>query len=203
MAEELKSLDLEELKQWYATFNNIINKYGGGAIGILPEPDGGLIVPSDVNDLYDRINSMKNDEYLGTLESGYDSVSPVTSGQMINRTSTTPIINTVNKIIDIKCRNTTTFTNLYNSNGDKSNGDKGNGTKGNGQWQNENNANGMCTPQYGNTHWCNNSVCYWGDKGNVENTNGTHTQGKHTKGEKTNESQKDILNINTTYNKNT
>ena len=59
-------LSLAELQTWYNTFNTIINNYGGGEIETLPIPDGGLIVPSDINNIYDKINAMKNDEYLGS-----------------------------------------------------------------------------------------------------------------------------------------
>jgi hypothetical protein len=59
-------LSLSELKDWYSAFNAVINNYSGGNISALPTPDGGAAVPSDVNDLYSKIDAFKSETYLKT-----------------------------------------------------------------------------------------------------------------------------------------
>lgn len=217
-----EKLTLAELKQWYSAFNDIIQNYGGGTISTLATPDGGEVVPADINNLYDKITAMKNDEFLGTQPTFYDSFTKVASDTLVKRTDANPIINTATKIAAIKCRNTVTYTNQYNSHTNKGNvalshgtnshGENGWGTDSNGYDGNQNNAQGYCT-QWGNGHWCNNGLCYWGQYGNGTYGNGalshgakshgTNTHGQHTHGSKSNETYKDILNVHTTYNKNT
>lgn len=47
-----ESLSLSELKDWYAKFDAVVTSYGGGALSKLGVPDGGTVVTSDINNLY-------------------------------------------------------------------------------------------------------------------------------------------------------
>ena len=213
-------LSLEELKTWYTTFNTVITNYGGGTISTLPVPaNQAKVLPTDVNNMYDKIQAMKNDEFLGT-QNFYSTFTKVAQGEIVERADATPIIETAQKIASIKCRNTTTFTNGYHSHTTKSHTNKShtsqsNGTqsanpKSNGNNGNQNNAHG--TYSGCSTNWCNNGLCYWtqqsnGTYGQGTNTHGTHSHTANSHGAnshtaKSNETQKDILNIHTTYNKN-
>lgn len=218
-----EKLSLQELKDWYAQFNTIIKKYGGGSISQLTTPDGGLAVPADVNDVYNKINEMKNDTYLGSQANLYTTGTAAAKGGKITRASTTPIDTTADKITEkIKCRNTTTFSNGYhtntkkshtaNSHGADSQGTNYNGARGKGNNNNQNNANGCSYVSGCKTNWCNNGLCYWGQQSNGNEYNGTqsngawsHTiksNGDNTHSAKSHTTQIDILNVNTTTNKN-
>lgn len=215
-----EKLSLQELKNWYAQFNTIIKNCGGGTISQLTTPDGGLAVPADVNDVYNKITEMKNDTYLGTQADLYTTGTAVAKGGKITRANTTPINTTATQIQSVKCRNTTTFSNGYhtntkkshtaNSHGADSQGTKYNGEKSNGNHGNQNNAKG--TYAGCGTNWCNNGLCYWSKQGNGAEYNGTqsngawsHTtksNGDNTHSAKSHSTQIDILNVNTTTNKN-
>lgn len=218
-------LSLAELKEWYAAFNTVINAYSGGTIAPLTNPaDGSKVLPEHINNAYDKITAMKNDEYLGTQESYYSTFTKVAQGEEITRPDAVPITDTMKKITAIKCRNTTTFTNGYHSHTDKSHtakshgtnshGTQGNGTKSNGNHGNLNNANGCYNNKASGCsgNWCNSSLCYWGAKGDGAYSQGTkghgalshtlNTHGVNDHTAKSNESQKDILNVHTTLNKN-
>ena len=217
-----ESLSLTELKQWYSTFNTVIKNYSGGTISELATPDGGAVIPSDINALYDKITAMKNDEFLGTQPTYYSTFTKVAQGELVERTDATPVIDTATKIAAIKCRNTTTFTNGYHSNtqkshttnshGSNSHGTQGNGAKSKGTHGNQNNANGCNSVSTCSTNWCNNSLCYWGAQGNGTEYNGTNSHGAkshtvkshgdNTHSSKSHSTQIDILNVNTTTNKN-
>ena len=60
-----ESLSLSELRNWYTAFNNVISNYAS-EIGVLPTPDWGTAIPSDLNALYDKIDAFKSDTYLKT-----------------------------------------------------------------------------------------------------------------------------------------
>jgi hypothetical protein len=47
-----ESLSLSELRDWYSKFDAVVTAHGGGALTPLGTPDGGTIVTSDINNLY-------------------------------------------------------------------------------------------------------------------------------------------------------
>ncbi len=216
-------LSLKELKEWYASFNAVINAYSGGTIQPLTDPaEGSKVLPEHINNAYDKITAMQNDEYLKTQNFYGTFSSKVAAGEEVKRADATPIITTATQIVNIKCRNTSTFTNGYHTNTQKSHsthshgtnywGNKSNGNDSNGTWGNENNANGCNSVSSCGTNWCNNSLCYWGTKGYGTWNNGADNNGALSHGEKSNgdnthaakshSGQIDILNVHTTVNKN-
>lgn len=112
-------LSLTELQGWYNAFNNIINNYSGGTITALTAPtEGAKALPSNINNLYGKINEFVNETYLGTQPSLYDTdYTIVSQGETITRTDATPIINTVANLSQIKCRNMSSYSHTTKSHG--------------------------------------------------------------------------------------
>lgn len=215
-------LSLTELKEWYTALNTVITNYSGGTISTLTAPaDAAKVLPTDINNAYDRIQAMKDDEFLGT-QNFYSTFTKVAQGEIVERADAAPIVETTKKITAIKCRNTTTYTNQYHShteknntameNGTQSHGNQTNGSNSQGTHGNQNNANGQYYNSSKSNGWKNNSLCYWGTQGNGVWNNGqdqnganSHTLNSHLTNShlaKSNEGYKDILNVHTTENKN-
>lgn len=118
-----ESLSLSELKDWYAKFDAVVKNYGGGALSTLGVPDGGTVVTSDINNLYNQITAFRNDTYFKTQPTLYATdYSIVSSGTTIIRNVVTPISTTITGIAKIKCRNDATNSSGTNSHGTNSHG---------------------------------------------------------------------------------
>ena len=79
--------------------------------------DGGKVVTSDINNLYNQITAFGNDTYFKTQPTLYATdYSIVGSGTTIYRNVVTPIQTTVTGIAKIKCRNDATNSSGTNSN---------------------------------------------------------------------------------------
>lgn len=201
-----ESLSLSELKGWYTSFNNVIKAYGGGAIAALSTPDGGVVVPADINNLYSKITEFKNDTYFKTQPSLYpSSYTNVTSGSKVSRSAITPITTAITGINKIKCRN-----NATNNYGTHTHGEHGNVTCTNTWWSIQN-SNG--TRQHGGTcavaknhrgamgvdvfsfdtngnNW--NTYCSW-----TQHSHGTYSHSQKSNSYKSNTTVIDILNAHT------
>ncbi len=113
-----ESLSLSELKDWYAKFDAVVTNYGGGALSKLGVPDGGTVVTSDINNLYNQITAFRNDTYFKTQPTLYATdYSIVSAGTKILRSQVTPISTTVTGIAKIKCRNDAAYNHGTNSHG--------------------------------------------------------------------------------------
>lgn len=165
-----------DITNWYNSINSTIRSFGGG-IGQLSNPagDGVSIKATDINNLVNKLNELKRDEYLS--QASYGSYSSVSVGQIIRASDWTGINSSISSLAGVKCRNRATYTNgtssTTNGNGVCRNGCDWNGTDGhdgmwansctNGWYDNSSNSNGTnsASPNSNDSRidiWCQNSV---------------------------------------------
>lgn len=109
----------EDLQSWYNSLNTIISNYGGGEISQLTVPaDNEKAKTSHVNNFFNKMDEMKQDEYLGSVSSIYPTYSIVQSGTLIQSNIGTILSNATNSnyLGQIKCRNKATYSNTANKN---------------------------------------------------------------------------------------
>lgn len=168
-----ESLSLSELRDWYSKFDAVVKNYGGGALSELGVPDGGTVVTSDINNLYNQITAFRKDTYFKTEPTLYPTdYSIIGSGTLISRNVVTPITTTIAGISQIKCRNQATNTSGINSNGTQSSGTNSSGT----------NSSGICGSGTCGSGTCGSGTCSSGGYGATNswtaNAHGTLSHGQ-------------------------
>lgn len=96
-----------DVTNWYNSINSTISSFGGG-IGQLSNPAGGgvSIKATDINNLVNKLNELKRDEYLSQVS--YGSYSSVSVGQIIRASDWTGINSSISNLAGVKCRNRAT-----------------------------------------------------------------------------------------------
>ena len=202
----------EDLQSWYTSLNNIISTYGGGVISKLTVPgDNETAKVSHINNFLNKMTEMKNDSYLGSVQSIYPSYSIVNSGTLIQSNIGTLLSNSTgpNYLGKIKCRNNASNSNKaceHGSNahlkkahgtcssgahthGTHSSGDNSHESFGNGTFSNGcNNTNGRrfsgSYSESGKSNLCWNATNQDGNKGHVTKGNVAFTNGQKSHGAK-------------------
>ena len=162
-----------DMQYWYNTLNTILTNYGG-SLGTLSVPAQDKIDASDINNLKNKIDTMKQDEYLGSVSSMYTTYNVVNQGTLITATTSSQYNTLINNLKNtIKCRNLATNSNTTKSHGTNSHVDKTNSTYSHGSNWNENNPNGIQSQGVnGASVYFWNGVCENGRKENGYDSNG-------------------------------
>lgn len=120
------------LNNIYNNINNTITRYTNGGISSETIPTRSSIEASDINNLFSRIDSMKNDYYLSTKPSLFVNYASVNRGEKIVSLTKNNLDTMVTNFSTIVCKNSYSHNNGSKSNGRNSNGGNYNGSCPNG-----------------------------------------------------------------------
>lgn len=114
------------LESIYSSINNIITNYTK-EMTTIANPTNTKITATDVNNLFNKLKTMKNDYYLSTEPSLFVSYVSVSSGSLISTTTKNLLDTQVENFSSIKCKNSWTKSNTLNSHGNCSHGVRNSG----------------------------------------------------------------------------
>lgn len=116
------------LNNIYNSINNTITRYTNGGISSVTTPTRSSIEASDVNNLFSRINSMKNDYYLSTKPSLFVNYASVNRGEKIISSTKNSLDTMVANFSTVVCKNSYSHNNGSKSNGSNPHGGNGEGS---------------------------------------------------------------------------
>ena len=191
-----------QVQEWYEIFNRINTLYGPGTIaslavsGINPDDQAD---DTDINNLLNKITTMRTDPYFASEPTLYTSYSLVSDGQIIQYGEVYEKVNTMmNNINRIVCRNRATNAYGNNSHGTKSHGNNTHGTNSHGTKSNtactSNGSHNQGTDAKGTwgygghvSQGCSGNVVHYTNSANsITCSNGSKNNGNKGHGTKTN-----------------
>ena len=136
-----ESFQASEIQNWYKIYTDAISRASNFTTKPTAPTQGMLGLAPYINDLATVISAFKEDSILSKDTTvTYKTVNTVSVGQLIQRSTADQIIAGGNVLAVVKCRNSVTYSNSSNNQGDNSNGDNSNGAK-----SNSSHPNGDCS----------------------------------------------------------
>ena len=183
-----------EIADWYKIYTDAISRASNFITKPTAPTQGAIGLASHINNLAAVISAFQGDPILGKdVTVTYQTIDPVSVGQLIKRSTANQIIAGGNVLAVVKCRNQVTYSNSNNNNGSNNNGDNSNGNnsngnnsygdKSNGNHGNGSHSNGTCSNGT-NSITCSNVANQNGgySHGNGQNSNGKCQNGKNSNG---------------------